>query len=131
MYRSGLLLCLFTAVSALTFCFGCSPQPGPPPGSEVPAAGPALDEPGTAPAGQVEADEDADDVTLDILTWDEVAELPGQHPGKVVVMDLWATYCPPCVAEFPHLVALQREYPEQVRCISVSLTTSSIMRVPP
>lgn len=32
------------------------------------------------------------------------------HAGKVVVLDFWATYCPPCVAEAPHLVALQRKY---------------------
>lgn len=32
------------------------------------------------------------------------------HAGKVVVLDFWATYCPPCIAEAPHLVALQRKY---------------------
>jgi thiol-disulfide isomerase/thioredoxin len=32
------------------------------------------------------------------------------HAGKVVVLDFWATYCPPCVAEAPHLVGLQRKY---------------------
>ncbi|HEU5060313.1 MAG TPA: TlpA disulfide reductase family protein, partial [Kofleriaceae bacterium] len=30
--------------------------------------------------------------------------------GKVVVMNLWATWCGPCVAEFPHLVELHRTY---------------------
>jgi thiol-disulfide isomerase/thioredoxin len=27
--------------------------------------------------------------------------------GKVVVLDFWATYCPPCLEEIPHLVELQ------------------------
>ncbi len=30
--------------------------------------------------------------------------------GKVLVLDFWATYCPPCAEEVPHLVALQRRY---------------------
>jgi thiol-disulfide isomerase/thioredoxin len=30
--------------------------------------------------------------------------------GKVVVVNLWATWCGPCVAEFPHLVELHKTY---------------------
>lgn len=30
--------------------------------------------------------------------------------GKVVVLNLWATWCPPCVAEMPTLAKLQSEY---------------------
>lgn len=30
--------------------------------------------------------------------------------GHVVVLDFWATYCPPCLEEAPHLDALQRRY---------------------
>ena len=30
--------------------------------------------------------------------------------GKVVVLDFWATYCPPCLEEIPHLNALQTKY---------------------
>lgn len=30
--------------------------------------------------------------------------------GRVVMLDFWATWCPPCVAEMPHLVKLAREY---------------------
>lgn len=30
--------------------------------------------------------------------------------GQVVILDFWATYCPPCLEEIPHLVQLQREY---------------------
>lgn len=30
--------------------------------------------------------------------------------GKVVVLDFWATYCPPCVEEIPHLMELKRRY---------------------
>jgi thiol-disulfide isomerase/thioredoxin len=29
--------------------------------------------------------------------------------GKAVILDFWATYCPPCIEEIPHLVKLQTE----------------------
>jgi thiol-disulfide isomerase/thioredoxin len=33
--------------------------------------------------------------------------------GKVVVLDFWATYCPPCRDEVPHLDELQTRYGKQ------------------
>jgi len=35
------------------------------------------------------------------------------HRGEVVVLDFYATYCPPCREEIPHLVRLQKRYGPQ------------------
>ncbi|MGB8509043.1 MAG: TlpA disulfide reductase family protein, partial [Pyrinomonadaceae bacterium] len=35
------------------------------------------------------------------------------YRGQVVVLDFYATYCPPCREEIPHLVALQRRFGPQ------------------
>jgi thiol-disulfide isomerase/thioredoxin len=40
--------------------------------------------------------------------------------GKVVLINFWATWCGPCRAEIPDLVALQNEYKDQVIVIGVS-----------
>lgn len=33
-----------------------------------------------------------------------------KQPGKVVLMDIWATWCPPCRAEIPYVIRLSKKY---------------------
>lgn len=50
----------------------------------------------------------------------------GALKGKVVVANMWATWCEPCREEFPELVAFEREMrPKGVTLISLSLDMAS------
>jgi thiol-disulfide isomerase/thioredoxin len=81
-----------------------------------------LDRPETASGETVE---------LKLQSWEETSKLIDSHKGKIVVVDFWATSCLPCRREFPHLVALQKAYPDKVACVSVSLDYSGRKSRPP
>lgn len=121
------------SVLAVFLVWGCTQSPPPAPAvSDGPAPsegtnGTGVDatpEPasnGSPAAMQPEPDVAPTVVELQLLEWEGVEELIASHKGRVVVVDLWATYCAPCIREFPGLVALSQSHPEDVACISVSL----------
>ena len=42
--------------------------------------------------------------------------------GQVVILDFWATYCPPCREEIPHLVRLQKQFgPQGLKVIGLNV----------
>lgn len=57
-------------------------------------------------------------VTTELATWPDVQKFIANQPGKIVVLDVWSTYCPPCLKELPGLAKLQQKYPEDVVCVS-------------
>lgn len=41
--------------------------------------------------------------------------------GQVVVLNFWATWCPPCVEEMPALGAMQQKMGDKVKVVAISL----------
>lgn len=41
------------------------------------------------------------------------------YRGKVVVLDFWATNCPPCIKEIPHLLAIQKANADSLQVIGL------------
>ena len=42
-------------------------------------------------------------ITTELADWKRTQEIIAKHKGKVVVLDLWSSWCEPCVKEFPGL----------------------------
>lgn len=90
---------------------GCDMAPAPVPLS----AAVARQEPVVRVAGRPIVNEKAITASLDI----PIDRLDGERfrlrdfQGRVLVVDFWATYCPPCVKQAPQLAELSRRYRDQ------------------
>jgi thiol-disulfide isomerase/thioredoxin len=61
-------------------------------------------------------------VDLKIVKYGQLVEAVRALRGKVVVVDVWATYCLPCKQEFPNLVRLYHDHAKDgLACLSVSV----------
>ncbi len=69
-------------------------------------------------------------VAAQVMTWEQSEEFVRAQQGKVVVMDLWTTYCAPCRKEFPNLVALHQRLGGKITCVSISLDFDGLADYP-
>lgn len=99
-------LCLIAGGLA-TAVAGCSaPAPTPP---ATPSSAPAA---AAAPAQRP--------VEVTLVDHAGLMQALEARRGRIVVLDCWSTSCPPCVKEFPGLVALAAKYRDQVACLSLA-----------
>lgn len=52
-------------------------------------------------------------------TFDGPVQKLKDFQGKVVILDFWATYCPPCIEEIPHLMELKKTYGDDLVLIGL------------
>ena len=60
---------------------------------------------------EVEADLTAPDFSLSDLSGNAISL--EQHRGSVVLLDFWATWCPPCRISIPEMVKVQKKFREK------------------
>jgi peroxiredoxin len=69
---------------------------------------------------------DAEPVDLEMIDAEGVAKLAKNDTDKLLLVNLWATWCGPCVAELPELVEMHRMYRKRpFQFITISLDTPS------
>ena len=121
-------------LAALGAAIGCQPAtpPAPPAATRGGASGKADKDSATtqvAPkpaASQESAHKDAKGAgpKVDVATWAQLQEFIALQKGKVVVLDLWSNFCPPCIAELPQLVKIQSDLGKDVVCVSLNCNFS-------
>jgi len=127
MARSMRLLGWLLAVACLA-AVGCdrSAPPAKPRGAVDPQAAVP-----NAPSTKTQPASGDPEVAVDVRSWEEVRHMIARHRGKVVVVDVWSTWCVPCMREFPGLVRLHRQHGDDVACISVNIDYIGLEDAPP
>lgn len=110
MMKLGLSAALVLSVAGLA-CAQDTPAPKPAPAKE---AAPKKAEP-TLKVGDLAPE-------FAVEKWVKGESITGFEKGKIYVVEFWATWCGPCIAQFPHLSEIQSHYKDKgVSVIGVNI----------
>lgn len=69
---------------------------------------------------------------INLQDFDGKAVPSDQFKGNILVLDFWATWCVPCIAEIPTLNRLQEKYgPKGVKVLGVTMASGDAAEVKP
>ncbi len=70
-------------------------------------------------AGQVEKEVEV--LEVEPIKAHQISEIVSSYAGeKAVLLNVWATWCVPCVEEFPYIAQVQKEFPDDLKVIFIS-----------
>ena len=96
---------LLLAMVVLAVWAGCSRPEGPD----------TTEARGSQPANQAASSQSSSLAPLEVRVGDEtdLAKLIEQNRGKVILVDFWATWCPPCMELLPHTLEMAKKYADR------------------
>jgi len=62
-----------------------------------------------------------DKITVETIDKTKLAKIIKERKGKILFLNLWATWCVPCREEFPSIVKLAGEYKDSVEFVGISV----------
>ncbi|HEY6902015.1 MAG TPA: TlpA disulfide reductase family protein [Puia sp.] len=62
---------------------------------------------------------------LRLRAWLKGGPVEKFEKGKVYVLEFWATWCKPCIAEMPHVSAIANKYKEKVVVLGIDISEKS------
>ena len=65
---------------------------------------------------------------FDLKTLDGKSVKLSDYKGKIVIIDFWATWCPPCRKGVPDLISIQNEFKDNLVVIGISLDQQNTIK---
>ena len=84
---------------------------------------PNMEQPLTKSSGEVSASEQLTAADFNLKLQDVNGDLVSleEMKGKVIFINVWATWCPPCIAEMPNINNLKKEMGDEVVFVMLSM----------
>lgn len=103
---------------------GCGDAGGPPTESAPPPAAKS-ETPVVPPAAEAKPAVAAKEVELKLVDLAGLQHFLDEQRGKIVVMDVWATWCIPCRQKFPKFVELSKKMGDKAVFVTLSIDDAS------
>ena len=62
-----------------------------------------------------------DKIEINEIDLNELSEIINDRKDKVLLLNIWATWCLPCKEEFPGLIKLSNQYGEKIDVVGISI----------